>query len=74
MEPSIIKEGFEKLADKGFYITEYIADADSNTFQALQTLPWKVDKVDCMNHALRNFTTKIESWKTDFNIAKLANP
>jgi hypothetical protein len=35
MEPSIIKEGFECIAKKGFYITEYIADADSNTWQML---------------------------------------
>lgn len=35
MEPSIIKEGFLHLAEKGFLITEYIADGDCNTWDIL---------------------------------------
>ena len=35
MEALIIKEGFEILAGKGFRITEYIGDADSNTWDLL---------------------------------------
>lgn len=35
MEPSMIVEGFLELEKKGYYITEYIADADSSTWDAL---------------------------------------
>ena len=73
MEPAIIKEGFEFIASKGLLITEYIADGDSSTYCNLKTLPWKIEKLDCMNHVLKNFTVKLEDWKKEFKLGKTIN-
>ena len=74
MEGWIIREGFEYLYELGLPICKYIADADSHTFSLLKTLPWGefIEKIDCSNHLMRNFTTFITKWKKD-NKVKVVN-
>ena len=37
----------------------YIADADAPTWDVLQSLPWKITKIDCINHTMRNIKIKL---------------
>ena len=74
MEAQIIKEGFQYLDENyNVRINKYIADADTLTFKMLkQTLNWgdKIEKIDCSNHLMKNFTTHVLNWK---KICKLDN-
>ena len=61
MESDISKEGFEYIYKKGARIIKYIADADSSSYPLLKyNFPWKIIKVDCENHMMRNFTSNLE--------------
>lgn len=73
MEGWIIKEGFEELQKKGLAICKYIADADSHTYSLLKTLPWgeEINKIDCSNHVMRNFTTWLLNWKKTYKIKEV---
>ena len=32
-----------------------------------------MEKLDCMNHVLKNFTIKLEDWKKEFKIGKIVD-
>ena len=52
-----------------FYLgTEYIADADAKTWETLQSLPWKITKIDCINHTMRNIRIKLEDVRKTYKI------
>lgn len=64
MEAVILSEGF-KVSEKmyGIRYTQFIGDGDSNVHKKiLEAFPYRksVEKIECRNHLLRNYRTKLE--------------
>jgi len=60
MEAALIVEGFSQLEGKGVRVMQYIGDQDSSVLKAIIIhFEWgyKVTKINCINHKIRNFTT-----------------
>ena len=70
MESSLIYEGFKHLYEVyDLKINKYIADADSSVFHKIQhELPWgeNVEKVDCINHQMKNVKGALFTEKKNF--------
>ena len=50
---------------------KYIRDADSKTYPLLSmSFPWKIEKIDCQNNLMKNFTTYLESWQKLYKLSK----
>ncbi|KAK4886106.1 hypothetical protein RN001_002377 [Aquatica leii] len=70
MESTILAEGF-KMSEKLFGVrySTLIADGDSSTYKKiLETRPYKnrtVEKIECINHLLRNFCNKLKALTID---------
>ncbi|KAK5645649.1 hypothetical protein RI129_004113 [Pyrocoelia pectoralis] len=78
MEADIIAEGFSKsLQMYGLIYEKLIADGDSNCYKKiLDTNPYEtvaVQKIECKNHLLRNFSRKIRELIKDTSAGPLQN-
>lgn len=64
MEAAILVEGFKSSEDMyGLRYSKFIGDGDSNVHKKiLESFPYRkpVEKIECRNHLLRNFRTKME--------------
>lgn len=70
MESESILEGFKSSESMyGIRYATLIADGDSSTYKKiLEARPYKsltVEKIECRNHLLRNFSNKLKSLTTD---------
>jgi hypothetical protein len=57
-------------------MTRYVADADSSTKEILRNgLSWgdKIEKLDCQNQFMKNFTSWIFNFKKDYKLGKIIN-
>lgn len=62
MESAIILEGFEKsMQDYGLIYWKFIGDGDSSVHAKVENVypNLKVEKIECSNHVVRNFTTRL---------------
>lgn len=72
MESVAIVEGFKQtLPNQGLIYSKLIADGDSSTYKnILEAKPYGnllVEKIECTNHLLRNFCTKLEELTKNTN-------
>lgn len=75
MEPAIIADGFACSQEMyGLKYARLIADGDSSVYNRIRmTRPYKnttVEKIECKNHLLRNFSNKLKQIATTGNRVK----
>ena len=37
------------------------------------SFPWNIEKIDCENHFMKNFTTYLETWTKINNVGRIVN-